>query len=153
RLLRSIGRPEDSHKIKASGRAVDPHATPHTQEEAMDIKPLFPTPLIRLDLGDGGMVSELRRIILAREAESPGTLHSNDGGWQSEDDPAAWSGSAGALLIAAMRETVDRFTGCFADGSVKRAAIDWRVQAWANVNRAGAGNHAHIHPGAFWSAC
>ena len=119
----------------------------------MDIKALFPTPLIRLDLESSEMASELRRIILEHEAESAGTLHSNDGGWQSQDDFAVWSGSAGALLIAAIRETIDRFTGYFEDGAVKRVPIEWRVQAWANVNRSGAGNHAHFHPGAFWSAC
>jgi uncharacterized protein (TIGR02466 family) len=119
----------------------------------MDIKPLFPTPLIRLDLDSADILAELRRTILEREAASAGTLHSNDGGWQSADDFVAWGGNAGALLIASMRETVDRFTGRFEGGTLDRGGIDWRVQAWANVNRASAANHAHFHPGAFWSAC
>ncbi len=31
------------------------------------------------------------------------------------------------------------------------AVVDWRVSAWANVNRAGNGNKAHGHPMAYWS--
>jgi uncharacterized protein (TIGR02466 family) len=119
----------------------------------MQITPLFPTPLIRLDIADRGLIAELRQIILEREAGTPGATHSNDGGWQSTDDFAVWSGAPGALLIAAVRETVKGFTGYLADGEVGAMPSDWRIQAWANVNRSGAGNHAHFHPGAFWSAC
>jgi uncharacterized protein (TIGR02466 family) len=119
----------------------------------MDIKPLFPTPLIRLDLDGGNMVAELRQTILEREASTPGTLHSNDGGWQSADDFVEWSGVAGTMLIAAAREAVDGVTGYFDGATLNRGRFDWRVQAWANINRTGAGNQAHFHPGAFWSAC
>jgi uncharacterized protein (TIGR02466 family) len=119
----------------------------------MDIKLLFPTPLIQLDLQNGELVSQLRRAILEREATTTGALHSNDGGWQSADDFAAWSGDAGATLVAAVREAVNRLTGYFDGAALTRAEVDWRLQAWANINRAGSANHSHFHPGAFWSAC
>jgi uncharacterized protein (TIGR02466 family) len=119
----------------------------------MQITPLFPTPLVRLDIADRALVAELRQVILAHEAGSPGTTHSNDGGWQSTDDFAEWGGTAGALLLATIRETVKGFTGYLDKGEVESMPSDWRIQAWANVNRGGAGNHAHFHPGAFWSAC
>jgi hypothetical protein len=119
----------------------------------MDIKSLFPTPLIRLDLDDdGGIAADLRRVILGREAATPGTTHSNDGGWQSTDDFAEWGGPSGALVIGTVRETVNGLTGYFDGGTLNRGQFDWKVQAWANVNRSGAGNLAHFHPGAFWSA-
>jgi uncharacterized protein (TIGR02466 family) len=120
----------------------------------MDIKPLFPTPLITLDLGDGGAIAaDLRARILARAAATPGVARSNDGGWQSADDFADWSGESGALAVAAVREAVDRYTVQFDGGALRRGRFTWTVQCWANVNRAGAGNLAHVHPGAFWSAC
>jgi uncharacterized protein (TIGR02466 family) len=120
----------------------------------MDIKSLFPTPLISLELADGGAIAaDLRARILARAAASPGVVRSNDGGWQSADDFAEWGGESGTLAVAAVREAVDRFTVRFDEGALRRGRFDWTVQCWANVNRAGAGNLAHVHPGAFWSAC
>src|ERR1700680_718222 len=119
----------------------------------MDIKSLFPTPLIRVDIDDGGgMAAELSRVILEHEAATPGTAHSNDGGWQSMDDFSEWSGPSGALLLSAVRETVNGLTGYFDGGTLNRGQFDWKVQAWANINRSGAGNLTHFHPGAFWSA-
>jgi uncharacterized protein (TIGR02466 family) len=121
----------------------------------MDIKPLFPTPLITLDLADGGgIVADLRTRILARAAETQGVSRSNDGGgWQSGDDFTAWGGDSGALAIAAVREAVDCYTVQFDGSGLRRGRFDWAVQCWANVNRAGASNMPHVHPGAFWSAC
>lgn len=119
----------------------------------MDIKALFATPLIALDLDDGGaIVADLRRAILAREAATLGVARSNDGGWQSADDFERWCGPSGLLAIAAVREAVDRFTVHFDGAALRRARSDWTVQCWANINRSGAANLPHVHPGAFWSA-
>lgn len=119
----------------------------------MDIRALFATPLIALDLDDGGaIVAALRHAILAHEAGARGVARSNDGGWQSAGDFERWGGPSGLLAIAAVREAVDRFTVHFDGAALRRARFDWTVQCWANVNRSGAANLAHVHPGAFWSA-
>jgi uncharacterized protein (TIGR02466 family) len=119
----------------------------------MQITPLFPTPLIRVDIPDQDLIAQLRRLILAHEAKDRGTSHSNDGGWQSADDFAEWGGTWGALVITTVRETVDRFTGYLENGALGPLPTAWQIQAWANVNRNGAANHTHFHPGSFWSAC
>ncbi len=119
----------------------------------MEIRSLFPTPLVQASIDDASIVAALRQAILEREASDPGVAHSNDGGWQSPADLLEWSGLVGRSVVGTVRETVDRLTAYF-DGSLLTGnALDWRVQAWANVNRAGAANHLHFHPGAFWSAC
>ena len=120
----------------------------------MEIKAMFSTPVISLDLDDGGaIVAALRETILVHERAHRGVARSNDGGWQSADDFAAWSGEAGAGAIAAVRAAVDRFTVRFDGATLRRGAFDWTVQGWANVNRDGAANLAHVHPGSYWSAC
>ncbi|MBI3451913.1 MAG: hypothetical protein HY057_03610 [Rhodospirillales bacterium] len=43
----------------------------------------------------------------------------------------------------ASRLTVDRHG--------RPVKIDWRINAWANINRAGHGNEFHAHPGSYWS--
>lgn len=118
----------------------------------MNIQALFPTPLVTGALpGSEMLCADLRRVILAREAENPGVQHSNNGAWQSDTDFLDWSGSAGAILINAISEVADHFTGVMADGKIARSRINWQVNAWANVNRAGHANDLHYHPGAYWS--
>ena len=119
----------------------------------MEIRSLFPTPLVQSTVEDAALVAELRRAILERETAEPGVTHSNDGGWQSAADFAEWSGPSGQSIIGAVRATVDQLTAYFDGTLLSGNTVDWRVQAWANVNRSGAANHLHFHPGAFWSAC
>lgn len=120
----------------------------------MGIRALFPTPLFQSTIEDGGtIVADLRQTILELEKVSPGTTHSNDGGWQSTAQFSDWGGPSGMAIMNAVRATVDGLTAHFDGDQLKPGQFDWKVQAWANVNRAGAGNHQHFHPGAFWSAC
>jgi len=66
----------------------------------VEFRGLFPTPVVSIELIDRSrLVPELRRTILEREQAEPGAQHSNEGGWQSADDFATWSGEAGRLLI------------------------------------------------------
>ena len=37
------------------------------------------------------------------------------------------------------------------NGALVRKPINWRIDAWANVNRLGASNVRHMHPGGIWS--
>ncbi|MFV3129784.1 TIGR02466 family protein [Niveispirillum sp. KHB5.9] len=121
----------------------------------MQITSLFPTPLIRASLGaQSPLIAALRDAILSREAEMPdGTRHSNDGGWQSGHDLPAWTGVAGESLIEGLTRMLDQATTLVLDDRLDKRRPDWRVNAWANVNRHGHGNLPHCHPSAAWSGC
>jgi uncharacterized protein (TIGR02466 family) len=120
----------------------------------VQIKPLFATPLVTANLGrDSRMLANLRETILAREGNDPGGIqHSNDGGWQSNDDFIAWAGAAGSALVDGITDMVNRLTTIVEGGKLEKRPLPWRVNAWANVNRKGNGNMPHYHPGAVWSA-
>lgn len=118
----------------------------------MRVQNLFPTPLICAEVKEAALCAKLKARILARESESAGVVRSNSGGWQSGADFLDWSGEEGALLVAAVQEVVDQFTGVFGSSGLERVRLQWRVNAWANINRSGAANDLHYHPGAYWSA-
>jgi uncharacterized protein (TIGR02466 family) len=116
----------------------------------LEIETLFATPLVAAILPDADAVNaELRRTILDRAERVPGRALSNRGGWQSEEDFGDWSGGAGARVLSAALAIATRLTTPRA-GHAARAA-EWKISAWANVNRKGHGNESHIHAGAFWS--
>lgn len=117
-----------------------------------EVRSLFPTPLIYAPLLEPeALNADLREIILGQAAMAPGVALSNDGGWQSADDFADWSGEPGRLLLDLARRLGDSVTGMMRDGRLEREAPEWKVNAWANINRAGNANRVHHHPGAYWS--
>ena len=117
----------------------------------LEVRSLFPTPLViaRVPLTDDEN-ARLKATILAREAEDKGVTHSNLLGWQSGDDFAAWGGTEGEAVIAFARSLTDQLT---ANRMSQRVAVEWFVNAWAGINRAGHCNQMHAHPGAVWSGC
>jgi len=120
---------------------------PNTQVE---VRALFATPVAVATLsGTEAVNAALRAAILAREAANPSTEHSNLGGWQSTWDIAEWGGDEARTILGFARQFADRLT---ADRHGKPAPQNWRMNAWANVNRLGHGNEFHYHPGAMWSA-
>lgn len=119
-----------------------------------EIRNLFITPLVQLNLGgQGELIADLRRIILDRAAEDPGVRHSNRGGWQSRDDFFDWAGEAGRALYAVIDEATQNITMVYTAAGLERQRMAWKVNAWANINGPGNGNDMHCHPGAFWSGC
>ncbi len=115
----------------------------------IEIKSLFPTPLIVVELG-AAMVGDLQARILDHAARVPGVLRSNEGGWQSQDDFQHWGGDSAATILKAACELADRTTA-LPPYEAPRAPIAWKVHAWANVNRSGDANARHVHGGAVWS--
>jgi uncharacterized protein (TIGR02466 family) len=91
----------------------------------------------------------LRETVLAKEGQSPGVHHSNLGGWQSSWDFAEWCGEAGQAVLGAARALATKLTS---DRDGEPVTVSRKMNAWANVNRAGHGNEFHTHPGAYWSA-
>ena len=116
----------------------------------LSVLKLFPTPVLIATMPDAeALNAELRSIILAREEVSESVERSNRGGWQSSWDLHQWGGPPVQKVLAFARSIVDDAT---VDRTGKRDQLAWRINCWANVNRAGHGNQFHTHPGALWSA-
>ncbi len=81
-------------------------------------------------------------------ATRPSTSHSNLGGWQSSWDLADWGGDCASEVLEQAKSMATRMT-CDREGQT--VVVDWRMNAWANVNGTGHGNEFHTHPGSFWS--
>ncbi|MEM6904907.1 MAG: TIGR02466 family protein [Pseudomonadota bacterium] len=116
----------------------------------IQMRNLFATPVAVLQIpGFEAINQALEARIYAREAEVASVHHSNWGGWQSPDDFQTWCGDAGHAVLNTAQQLAKRFT---VDRQGRPANPTWRMNAWANVNRAGQGNEFHTHPGAYWSA-
>lgn len=116
----------------------------------IEVQPLFATPVAFAPLPNAETINPvLRDTILARAENHPSTAHSNLGGWQSSWDLPDWGGEEIGYLLAFVRQLGDKFT---VDRAGQPAPQTWRLNAWANVNRAGHGNEFHTHPGCMWSA-
>ena len=121
-------------------------SAPKTQVE---LQLIFPTPVAVAKLAEADAMNRpLKETILARQRAHATTEHSNIGGWQSDWAFPEWGGDAGAQLLAHARALATRLT---VDRAGKPVQPDWRVNAWANINRRGDSNEFHIHAGAFWS--
>jgi uncharacterized protein (TIGR02466 family) len=108
-----------------------------------------PTPLVTIELlAAARLNAELRGVILARRESQPSAQHSNLGGWQSSWDFAEWGGPPGNAVLEQAKAAANRLT---ADRQGRPARVEWRLNAWANVNGPGHGNEFHTHPGSFWS--
>lgn len=115
-----------------------------------ELRALFATPIAFATIPDAEHLnSALRTTILARAEAHPSTEHSNLGGWQSTWDITEWGGEEARAILASARRLADRLT---ADRYGKPAPQNWRMNAWANVNRQNHGNEFHTHPGCVWSA-
>ncbi|MBM3644037.1 MAG: hypothetical protein FJX02_06820 [Alphaproteobacteria bacterium] len=120
-----------------------------TVPPAYQTVPLFPTPVLLVDVPDAERANgEWRRVLLERERSQPSQSHSTLGGWQSTWDVDRWAGAQALALLALARNIAQQATRA-RDGSAVTPV--WRTNMWANINRSGHGNEFHSHPGAFWS--
>ena len=114
------------------------------------VRSYFATPVAVVRLPDAdGLNAALRETVLAKERDTAGVQHSNLGGWQSSWDFTEWGGEAGRAVGDAAIALADKLTS---DRAGKPVSVRWKMNAWANINRAGHGNEFHTHPGAYWSA-
>ncbi len=129
--------------------AMPPNPAAGMRPGAIDVVPLFATPVARLLLQDAaGINASLREAILAREKSHPSSQHSNLGGYQSSWDMEQWGGPAVARVMEQARAVASRLT---CDRNGQPVPVAWKTNCWANVNRSGHGNEFHAHPGSFWS--
>jgi uncharacterized protein (TIGR02466 family) len=123
-------------------------------DEAYDVtvRALFPTPLIQAPLrAPEALNRALAEVVLGKAASDPGVQRSNSGGWQSHTDFADWGGEPGRALLSFAGQVVLGVTGMMRDDVLVSGAPEWKVNAWANINRAGDANRMHHHPAAYWS--
>jgi uncharacterized protein (TIGR02466 family) len=140
-------------RAKCRQEPVITHHRPLTlSESGFELRQLFPTPVVVAPVNDAPALNHsLRATILAHRARETGVQRSNAGGWQSRDDFAAWSGEDGARLIDMANRLADQLTRVQTDAGLEHISPAWKINAWANVNVSGDANHAHHHPGSFWS--
>jgi uncharacterized protein (TIGR02466 family) len=115
------------------------------------LKVLFGTPLLIARLNDKQLNSQLEERILQRRDSHPGFTRHNRGGWQSDRGFLSWGGEAAARLVREVADLADSVTRDVRPGVDRQ---NWIIQAWANVNEAGAVNLPHGHTGTsgcFWS--
>ena len=117
------------------------------------IEYFFPHPFIRHIWPDCAELNkDLRERILAHERADPGRKRTNVGGWHSQVGLLEWCEEAGKTLVAQMVELANHASGqVFAGYGRQPKPFTWTLQAWANVNRTGAFNRTHTHPGSTWS--
>jgi uncharacterized protein (TIGR02466 family) len=114
-----------------------------------DVKLAFATPIVTAELAAvAARNAELKALILARSRSHPSTQASNLGGWQSDWTMEQWGGPVLGLLLTAAKSIATNMTR---SRQGKPVTVDWRANAWANINRAGQSNEFHIHPAAMWS--
>jgi uncharacterized protein (TIGR02466 family) len=119
-------------------------------EVPAQLRTYFATPVAVVELPNAAPLNaELRETILARERTTPTVNASNLGGWQSAWDFASWGGRAGQAVLGVAVQLANRLT---CDRQGRSVQIQWKMNAWANVNRTGHGNEFHTHPGSYWSA-
>ena len=95
------------------------------------------------------MNKELKEIILKKEKEIPTTNKSNQGGWQSEGDFFRWGGESIEKLYNLFLKLIEHSTKKLE--FLETFPMDFHIYGWANVNRKGHSNIAHIHPMSTWS--
>jgi len=116
----------------------------------VQIRNLFPTPIAIFAVPNAEKINAaLEAKIVEREKAVTSVHHSNWGGWQSPTDFPDWCGEEGKQVLSIAQQIATSLT---CDRVGKPVNVNWRMNAWANVNRLGQGNEFHTHPGAYWSA-
>jgi uncharacterized protein (TIGR02466 family) len=129
------------------------YTDPEQMAQSIKITRLFSTPLASLEYPEFEALNrELRAIIAKRAAAVTSVVHSNDGGWQSDDDFAEWSGAAGARLMTFAKAFANQVSAINSpEHGLIEPDLQWNLSAWANINHCGHANALHGHPGAYWS--
>jgi len=126
------------------------HQKPQQTGPQVQLRNMFPTPISLFEMPNADQINAaLEAKIFEREKSIKSVHHSNWGGWQSPTDFPEWCGNEGKQVLSAAQQIATSLTCDRMGNPVK---VNWRMNAWANVNRQGQGNEFHTHPGAYWSA-
>jgi uncharacterized protein (TIGR02466 family) len=116
----------------------------------LEVLQAFPTLIGRLPIPDAeAMNVELKKLIVAEEAEYPSLGRSNIGGWHSRPDflnrPEPAISALRTWLVWGVRRMIAATTGVDAyEGELSTAA-------WATICPSGAYHAPHCHPDSAWS--
>ncbi len=112
------------------------------------VQMIYPTPIALYVWPESERFNaELRDLVLAEEAETPGLRISNVGGWHSPLDFLT-------RPLPLQRRLVGRIHAMVGDLAEKMKQAEGRqlhVEGWANVLRKGQYNSIHVHPSSTWS--
>lgn len=112
----------------------------------LEFTELFPSPLIKYFWPESDDLNqELGRMILSREREDSGVTITNVGGWHSEKNLQDWEGECVNVIISRMLVLCQEMLRRTLDSADSELFSDWKVRAWANVNRHGHYNKFHTH--------
>ena len=119
-------------------------------EKKISHENLFSIPIAQYQTTNTDEINkELKEIILKKEKEIPTTNKSNQGGWQSEGDFFRWGGESIEKLYNLFLKLIEHSTKKLE--FLETFPMDFNIYGWANVNRKGHSNIAHIHPMSTWS--
>jgi uncharacterized protein (TIGR02466 family) len=111
----------------------------------------YATPIIAWPWPDSQKLNAaLRETILAAEKRTPTVENNLVGGWSSKKDLLRWKVDGMAELARRIQSLAGAATR--ATNTAKTAmSVRFRLEAWANVLRAGGYHNIHDHPNAVWS--
>ena len=119
-------------------------------ESKLQFENVFSLPIVQYQTKDTSDINkELKEIILKKEKDTPTTNKSNQGGWQSEGDFFRWGGSSIEKVYNLFLDLISASTKKL--DFIQTIPMDFHIYGWANVNRKGHSNIAHIHPMSTWS--
>ncbi len=119
-------------------------ATTMTDPETRLATGIFPLPFLQLHWDEPELNEAFRDEALARRS-AVGIILSNRGGWHSDKDLLTWPGEQVRRLEAMILEGVGRYAALLDPPVHAPEASDWVIEAWMNVNPAGAWNDPHTH--------
>ena len=119
-------------------------------EKKIQYDNVFSIPIVQYQTTNTDQMNkELKEIILKKEKEMPSTSKSNQGGWQSEGDFFRWDGESIEKVYNLFLKLIESSTKKL--DFIQTIPMDFHIYGWANVNRKGHSNIAHIHPMSTWS--
>lgn len=109
---------------------------------------LFPTPVLLETWPEGDPLNgELRQMVLDRMQKSRGVVQSNRGGWHSDDDLQTWPEAPAQAMVKRIVAATNEMVRRTIPNAREEHFQNWKITAWANVNRKGAYNKQHHHDG------
>tara|TARA_Y100000590_G_C15704907_1_gene1008213 strand:+ start:1135 stop:1770 length:636 start_codon:yes stop_codon:yes gene_type:complete len=119
-------------------------------ENKLQFDNLFSIPIIQYQTSKTEQLNkDLREAILEKEKQMPTTNKSNQGGWQSEGDFFRWGNKGIEEIYNLFLNLIEASTKKL--NFIQTVPMDFHIYGWANVNRKGHSNIAHIHPMSTWS--
>lgn len=117
------------------------------------VENLFSAPFLRLQWPDAtGLNEQLKSLILDKSIAVDSVRQSNKGGWQSAKDLQNWNEACVERFLAMAALAISKITSsCVGEDVARELEGEWKISAWANVNRYSNYNGLHAHVGGFWS--